>query len=78
MSCGVGCRGGSDPTLLWLQHRQAAAALIQLLAWELPYAVSAALKEKKKKKKGTSESLSSLVAEHDAKQVKSGMSEKKE
>ena len=36
-----------DPALLWLWHRPAAIALIQLLAWEPPYAVSAALKSKK-------------------------------
>ena len=29
MSCGVGHRLGSDPALLWLWCRQAAAALIQ-------------------------------------------------
>ena len=28
-----------DPALLWLWGRLAAAALIQPLAWELPYAV---------------------------------------
>ena len=50
MSCDVGCRRGSDPTLLWLWHRPAAAAPIRLLAWELPYASGAALKKKKKKK----------------------------
>ena len=42
------CRLGSDLELLW--HRLVAAALIQLLAWETPYAVGAALKSKKKKK----------------------------
>ena len=50
MSCGVGRRGGSDPELLWLCCRLAAAALIQPLAWEPPYAEDAALKKKKKKK----------------------------
>ena len=44
MSCCVGCRCGWDPALLWLWCRLAAAALIQPLAWELPYAMSAALK----------------------------------
>jgi len=34
MNCGVGCRHGLDPTLLWLWL--AAAAPIQPLAWELP------------------------------------------
>ena len=48
---GVGCRHGSDLTLLWLWARLAAAALIQPLAWELSYAVGAALKRKKRKKK---------------------------
>ena len=32
VSCGVGRRHGSDPALLWLWHRLAAAALIQPLA----------------------------------------------
>ena len=42
MSCGVGCRRGLDPALLWLWHRLAAAAPIQPLAWELPYATGIA------------------------------------
>ena len=44
VSCGVGCRHGSDPVLLWLWCRLAAAALIRPLAWEFPYAAGAALK----------------------------------
>ena len=55
MSCGVVCRQGSDPALLWLWCRLVATALIRLLAWEPPYAVDAALEktesQKKKKKK---------------------------
>ena len=51
MSCGVGRRLSSDPELLWLWRRPAAAALIQPLAWELPCATDAALKKDKKKKK---------------------------
>ena len=55
MSCGVGCRHGSDPALLWLWHGPAAAAQIRPLAWEPPQVVSVALKrqkgQKKKKKK---------------------------
>ena len=47
MSCSIGLRRGSDPTLLW----PGAAAAIRHLAWELPYAVGAALKKKKAKKK---------------------------
>ena len=51
VSCGVGHRCSLDPALLWLWYRPAATVLIQPLAWELPYAKSAALKRKKKKKK---------------------------
>ena len=36
---------------LWLWHSPGAAALIQLLAWELPHAVGVALKRQKKKEK---------------------------
>ena len=43
MSCGVGCRHGSDPALLWLWHRLAAAAPTGPLAWEPPYAAGTAL-----------------------------------
>ena len=46
---GVGCRCGSDPELLWLWGRPAAAAQIRLLAWEIPYATGVAIKKKKKK-----------------------------
>jgi len=57
VSCGVGCRLGSDPALLWLWQRPVAAAPIQPLAWEPPYAVGAAQeiakKDKKKKKDST-------------------------
>ena len=51
MSCGIGCRLGSDPALLWLWHRPAAAAPIRPLAWEPPYAAGVALEKAKKKKK---------------------------
>ena len=59
MSCGVGCRRGSDPTLLWLWPRPVAAAPIRPLAWEPLYAAGAAQemakvqKAKKKKKKAS-------------------------
>ena len=43
----VGRRCGLDPTLLWLWHRPAPVALIQTLAWELPYAAGAAPKSSK-------------------------------
>ena len=51
MSCGVSRRQGLDPALLWLWWRLAAAALIQLLAWELPYATGVALKNNNNNKK---------------------------
>ena len=51
MSCGVGHRHGTDPTLLWLWRRPAAVAPIRLLAWELPYAAGVALKRQKNKQK---------------------------
>ena len=51
MSCSVGHRQASDPALLWLWCRLAAAVLIRLLACELPYATSVALKKKKERKK---------------------------
>ena len=55
MSCGVDCRRGSDPALLWLWRRPVATAAIRPLAWEPPYAAGAdqrnSKKDKKKKKK---------------------------
>ena len=47
----VGFGGSLDLVLLWLWCRLAAAAPIQPLAWEPPYAVGVAIKSKKKKKK---------------------------
>ena len=44
MSCGVGRRCSSEPLLLWLWCRLAAAAPIQHLAWEPPCTAGAALK----------------------------------
>ena len=48
MSCGVSCRHSSDPVLLW--PKLEAAAAIRPLAWELPCAARAALKNKQTKK----------------------------
>ena len=50
MSCGVGRRLVADLVLLWLWHRPEAVAPIQLLAWEPPYVMGAALKKKKRQK----------------------------
>ena len=51
MSCGVGRRRGSDRELLWLWCRLEATAPTGLLAWEPPYAASAALKDRMTEKK---------------------------
>ena len=47
LSCGVGCRCGSDPALVWFWRRPVAAALIRPLAWESPCAAGAALEKAK-------------------------------
>ena len=69
MSCDVGRRHGSDRALLWLWRRPVAAALIRPLAWQPPYAMSAALKSKTKqnktKKLGWSSCRGSVVNESD-------------
>ena len=61
MSCGVGCRCGSDPALLWLWRRPAAEAPTGPPTWEYPHAAGAAqeiatitttTKKRKDKKKG--------------------------
>ena len=49
MSCGVGCRRGWDPALLWLWHRPVTTTPIRPLAWEPPYAVGAAQEMAKNK-----------------------------
>ena len=53
MSCGVGCRRGSDLALLWLWCRPAATVLIGPLTCKPPYATGAALKKDKKGQKKT-------------------------
>ena len=45
----LGHQCGSDPVLLWPWSRLAAAAPIQPITWEPPYATGAALKRPKKK-----------------------------
>ena len=52
MSCSVGCRRGSDPTLLWPWCSPAATAPIGPLAWEPPYAAGAAPEKTEKKSLG--------------------------
>ena len=51
MSCGVGRRRGSDPSLLWLWHRLVATGPIRPLALEPPHAVGAAPEKAKRPKK---------------------------
>ena len=60
MSCGVGCRCGSDLALMWLWHRPGATASSQPLAWGPPYATGAALKKRQKKRTAQAESWSIL------------------
>ena len=48
VSCGVGCRQGSDPVFLWFWHRLEATSPIAPLAWESPYAEGTDLKSKNK------------------------------
>ena len=45
---GMGYRCSTEPVLLWLWRRPAAAAPIGPLAWELPYIAGAVIKKKKK------------------------------
>ena len=51
MNCGVGCRRGPNPALLWLWCRPVAMAPIRSLAWEPPYAPGAALEKAKRPNK---------------------------
>ena len=51
MSCGVGCRLGLDPVLLWMWRRPEATAPIRPLAWEPPYATGVAPEKAKRQKK---------------------------
>ena len=51
MNCGAGHRHSSDPVLLWLWRRPAAAVPMPPLVWEPPYAAGVVLKSKNKKKK---------------------------
>ena len=51
MSCGVGGTCSLEPALLWLWCRPAATIPIRPLAWELQYAMGAALKRQKRQKK---------------------------
>ena len=51
--CGVGCRCGSDHSLLWLWlwHRLVTSAMIGPLAWEPLYATDVPPPKKKEKKR---------------------------
>ena len=49
MSCDVGCRCGSDPSLLWLWYRLVATVPIGPLVWEPSYATGTALEKAKNK-----------------------------
>ena len=51
MSCGVGCRRGLDPALLWFWCRPVATAPIRPLAWNLHIAAGVAQEKAKRQKK---------------------------
>ena len=53
VSCDVGRQPGSDPGLLWLWCRPMAIAPVGPPAWEVTYAMGAALERQKKKKKSS-------------------------
>ena len=55
MNCAIGRTRNSNPVLLWLWCRLAATAPIRPLAWEPPYASSAALRPKKEEEEGLAE-----------------------
>ena len=80
MSCGVGCRRGSNLVLLWLRCRPAAPALTGILAWELPSATGVALKKKKRKKRVTQciDELRSLAGRGLCKRMKAWENNKKD
>ena len=59
MNCGVGCRRGLDPELLWLWRRLAAIAPIGPLAWEPSYVERTAqeMAKRQKQKQKTKKTL---------------------
>ena len=64
VSCSIGHKCGSDPSLLWQWYMLAAGAPIWLLAWELPYASGVALKNQKKKKKEAVHIYNGILLSH--------------
>ena len=60
-----------DPALLWLWCRLAAAALIQPLPWEPPYATGEALKKKKNPKKNFKHKIKTLIFKNKTKDIPS-------
>ena len=64
MSCGVGRRYDSDLMWLWLWRKPAAVAPTQPLAWELPYAMGAALKKKERNLQDDAELRAGSLCSH--------------
>ena len=62
LSCAVGHRCSSDSEFLWLWLWLAAGTLIRPLAWEPPYAIGVALRNKKQTNK--QQKLSSTALSH--------------
>ena len=73
MSCGVGRRHGSDPALLWLWYRLAAAAPIRPLAWELPYCHRCGPKKTKNKEQKTNKQKKELAQVSENEWVQNGI-----
>ena len=69
MSCGVGCRLGSDPALLWLWL--AATAPVQSLAWERPHAMGGRRERKEERKKESERKREERREEEGRKEIRS-------
>ena len=69
MSCGVGCRLGSDHALLWLWCRLVATAPMRSLVWEPPYAAGAAQEIAKKEDKKIKLKLKKLINKKSFKKI---------
>ena len=61
MSCGVGCKHGSDPVLLWFWRRPVATPPISPLAWEPPYATGFGPRKTQKRPKKKKKDANKLI-----------------
>ena len=70
MSCGVGCRRGSDPALLRLWRKPVAVAPIGPLAWESPCADGVALEQAKRQKNKQTNKQNQCINEEIKREIK--------